>query len=375
MGPLEGVRVLDFCQFLAGPSAGLRLADLGAQVIKVEQPTGDICRTLYSSNLIIDGDSTLFHVINRNKDDVSVDLKSEHGKEQIKQLIKDADVMIVNFRPHVAKKLGIDYENIKMINPAIVYGEITGFGHEGEWASEPGQDLLVQSLSGMAMANGNRDQLPTPAGVSIADLISGQHLVQGVLAGLIRKEATGDGAYIQISMMESMMDLQFEGFTTFLNDGNEIPQRSKISNANFYTNAPYGIYKTRDWYITIAITPIPQLGELIGCKALEAYTDPATWSTKRDEIKAILADHLKTQDTQYWLDILQKHDIWCSNVYTWDMLLETDAFKHLEMLQEIELQSGKKMTVLRCPITIDKQKFYSSKPSPKIGQDNAKYLT
>ncbi|WP_305767997.1 CaiB/BaiF CoA transferase family protein [Candidatus Epulonipiscium viviparus] len=374
MGPLEGVKVLDLCQFLAGPSAALRLADLGADVIKVEQPAGDICRTLYSSNLVIDGDSTLFHVINRNKDDVSVDLKSDLGQQQLRELVATADVMLINFRPHVAEKLGIDYKSISEINPGIVYAEITGFGHEGEWASDPGQDLLVQSLSGIAMANGNRDKPPTPAGISIADLVSGQHLVQGVLAGLIRKEATGAGAFVQVSMIESMMDLQFEGFTTFLNDGNEVPQRSAISNANFYTNAPYGIYSTKDWYITLAIAPIPLLGELLGCAQLTEYTDATTWSTKRDEIKAILAQHLLTNTTQHWLDILQQHDIWCSNIYNWDMLLETEAFKHLDMLQEIRLQSGKKMTVLRCPISIDGQKFFSDKPSPKIGQDNDKYF-
>lgn len=372
--PLAGVKVLDLCQFLAGPSAALRLADLGAEVLKVEQPSGDICRTLYSSNLIIDGDSTLFHVINRNKDAVSIDLKSDVGQLQIQKLVKNADVVLINFRPHVAKKLGIDYDSLKVINPSLVYGELTGFGHVGEWANEPGQDLLVQSISGMTMANGNRDKLPTPAGVSIADLISGQHLVQGVLAALHRKELFGKGALVQISMLESMMDLQFEGFTTFLNDGNEIPQRSKISNANFYTNAPYGIYKTKDWFITLAIAPIPLLGQLLNCPKLEEYSDPVTWSTKRDEIKAILADHLLTNNTQFWLDILQQHDIWCSNIYNWDMLLETDAFKNLEMLQEIKLQSGKTMTVLRCPISINGQRFYSDKPSPKIGQDNHKYL-
>lgn len=374
MRPLEDIKVLDFSQFLAGPSVGLRLADLGATVIKVEQPTGDICRKMYTSNLVIDEDSSLFHVTNRNKEGICVDLKTEDGRKKIIPLIKQVDVLVVNFRPHVAERLGIDYASVKAINPKIIYGEITGFGYEGVWANKPGQDLVVQALSGMCMANGNRDKAPTPAGLSVADMVAGQHLVQGVLAGLIKRERTGEGAFIQVNLMESIMDLQFEGFTTFLNDGHEVPQRSAVSNANFYTNAPYGIYETKDWYITVAITPIPQLGELIGCEALTAYTDPATWSTKRDEIKTILAEHLKTNTTQYWLDILQKHDIWCADVYTWDKLIESDIFKHLHMVQELKLQNGEKMKVLRCPITIDKQKFYSDKPSPKIGQDNAKYF-
>jgi crotonobetainyl-CoA:carnitine CoA-transferase CaiB-like acyl-CoA transferase len=374
MKPLEGITVLDFSQLLAGPSTGLRLADLGAHVIKVEQPSGDICRTMYTSELVMDEDSSLFHVINRDKDGITLNLKSDEGQKRLAKLLKMADVMLINFRPGVAKKLHIDYDSISKINDQIVYGEISGYGNEGPWKNKPGQDLLVQALSGMCMSTGERSQLPTPVGLSVADMLAGQHLVQGVIAGLIGRDKSGKGTLVQVSMLESIIDLQFEGFSTFLNDGHITPQRSAVSNANFYTNAPYGIYQTKDDYITIAIVPIPFLGELIGCKALETYTDAETWSTKRDEIKAILRDHLLTNTTQHWLDILQAHDIWCSNVYTWDDLMECEAFQHLDMIQDIKLQNGEKMKMLRCPITIDGERFLGSKPSPKLGQDNEKYF-
>lgn len=374
MKPLDGVTVLDFSQLLAGPSTALRLADLGAHVIKVEQPSGDICRTMYTSNLVIDEDSSLFHVINRDKDGITIDLKSEQGKKDLIPLLKMADVMILNFRPGVSKRLGIDWESVKKVNDKLIYGEISGYSQDGPLKDKPGQDLLVQAISGMCMSTGERDKLPTPVGLSVADMLAGQHLAQGILAALISRERTNKGSLVQVSMLESIIDLQFEGFTTFLNDGHIVPQRSAVSNANFYTNAPYGIYKTKDWYITIAIVAIPLLGELIGCKELEKYTDPTTWSTKRDEIKAILRDFLVSNTTAHWLEILQAHDIWCSNIYTWDMLIEEEQFKSLDMIQEIELQNKEKMSMLVCPIRIDGEHFKGSKPSPKIGQDNDKYF-
>lgn len=163
MKPLEGITVLDFSQFLSAPSATMRLADLGARVIKVERPdSGDICRTLYVSNLKIEEDSSLFHSINRNKDGVSLDLKNPDCREDLENLLSLADVMVVNFRPGVAKRLGLDYTSVSAGHPQIVYGEITGYGTAGPWSSRPGQDLLVQSLSGLAWLNGNQDQPPRP---------------------------------------------------------------------------------------------------------------------------------------------------------------------------------------------------------------------
>ncbi len=372
--PLEGYFVLDFTQYLAGPSASLRLADLGAEVVKVEQPGGDSARRMYTSKLRLDGENSLFHAVNRNKRDICLNLKDEADRQKLIPLLKRADVVMLNYRPGVAERLGLSYDQVRAVHPGIVYGEITGYGHEGPWAKRPGQDLLVQAVSGMCMANGDREQLPTPIGLSAADMVAGQHLAQGVMAGLFKAKRTGESVLVQVSLLESMMDLQFEGFTTFLNDGNEVPKRSAVSNANLYTSAPYGIYATKDWYITVAMTPIPQLGELIGCPALTQYTDPADWSNKRDEIKAILAEHLLTQTTGYWLEILQARDIWCSNAYTWEQLLESEAFQALDMVQKVKLPSGKVMETLRCPITIDHEHFTSERPAPTVGQDQETYL-
>ena len=161
MKPLEDIIVVDFSQFLSGPSAGLRLADMGAQVIKIERTgVGDICRQLYVSNVMIEGESTIFHAINRNKQSYAADLKDADDLEKIKLLLAKADVMMHNFRPGVMERIGLDYETVKKINPSIIYAEISGYGNEGPWKDLPGQDLLLQAASGVTwLTKNNADHL------------------------------------------------------------------------------------------------------------------------------------------------------------------------------------------------------------------------
>ena len=161
--PLEGLTVLEFSQFLSGPYAGLRLSDLGARVIKIERPeVGDLCRTLYISDTDLEGDSTLFHAINRNKESFSANLKDPKDLELVKKLIAKADIITQNFRPGVIERIGLDYESVKKINPQIVYGSISGYGSDGPWKDLPGQDLLAQSRTGLVWLNGNGGEAPTP---------------------------------------------------------------------------------------------------------------------------------------------------------------------------------------------------------------------
>ncbi|UUZ96451.1 CoA transferase [Paenibacillus sp. P25] len=330
--PLEGLLVLDFAQFLSGPSAALRLADLGARVIKVERPDGgDLCRRLYVSNLELDGDSTLFHSINRNKESVSANLKDPKDLKLIRALIEKADVMIQNFRPGVIERMGLHYEAVREWNPRLVYGEITGYGKTGPWSGKPGQDLLVQSLSGLAWLNGNADQPPVPFGLSVADMFAGAHLVQGILACLVRRSVTGKGGCVEVSLLESILDFQFEVLTTHMNDGGRLPERSAVNNANAYLGAPYGIYRTADGYLALAMGSVVQLGRLLECEALLRFDDPSTWFTRRDEIKTILSDHLQSRPTGDWIARLEPADYWCADVLNWKQLLEHEAFRVLDM--------------------------------------------
>ncbi|MEO6521948.1 MAG: CaiB/BaiF CoA-transferase family protein [Mucilaginibacter sp.] len=370
MKPLEDYLVIDFSQFLSGPSAALKLADLGARVIKMEKPgTGDICRHLYTSNVIINGESSVFHAINRNKESFAADIKNETDKAQIWELVKQADVVMHNFRPGVMERLGFDYESVKKQNPTVIYGEISGYGNEGPWKDKPGQDLLLQSLTGLTWLSGNAGG-PVPMGLSIIDMLAGNHLAQGILACLLRKTISGEGALVQVSMLESAIDFQFEAITTYYYDG-KLPERSENNNAHAYLGAPYGIYKTGNGYMALAMGSIPQLGTLLGCEAMLVYTDVSEAFHKRDEIKAILANHLLTNTTDHWLDILQKADIWCADVLTWDKLMQHEGFTSLDMLQNVIMSDGFKYQTTRSPIRIDGELFTSPKGSPKLGEDNA----
>jgi CoA:oxalate CoA-transferase len=369
MRPLEGLLVLDLSQFLAGPAAALRLSDLGARVIKIERPgTGDICRQLYISNLSLDGDSTLFHSINRNKQSYAADLKNPADLAQVKRLIAKADVLIENFRPGVMSRLGLDYATVAALNPRLVYGTITGYGSTGPWVEKPGQDLLAQSLSGLVWLNGNSDQPPTPFGLAVADLTTSAHLVQGILACLVRRGVTGQGGHVEVSLLESILDLQFELTTTHLNDGGQNPQRSRVNNGHAYLGAPYGIYATADGYLALAMGSVIRLGELLGLSALATFADPKSWFTRRDEIKQMLVEHLRTQTTRHWLDRLEPADYWCAPILTWPELFAHDAFKALDWVQEVRREDGPAMKTTRCPITIDGERFFSPQGAPRVGQ-------
>ena len=368
--PLDGLIVLEFSQFLSGPVAGLRLADLGARVIKIERPgSGDLCRTLYLSDTDLDGDSTLFHAINRNKESFAANLKDPNDIKKIKKLILKADVITQNFRPGVIERIGLDYAEVKKINPKIVYGSVSGYGDKGPWKDLPGQDLLAQSRSGLVWLNGNGGDAPTPMGLAAADMLAGNYMVEGILAALFKSLKTGEGSLVETSLIEATLDFQFEVLTTYLNDGNRKPKRSSYNNAHAYLSAPYGIYKTKDNYIAISMTPVPALGKLLGLESIIKYDDQKDWFIKRDEIKKLIGDWLSLKNTQEWLDILQPADIWCSEVLEWDKLLQEEGFKVLDMIQEIKRSDGLSIKTLRCPIRINNQISKSDIAAPKIGEN------
>ena len=373
--PLEGLTVLEFSQFLSGPYAGLRLSDLGARVIKIERPeVGDLCRTLYISDTDLEGDSTLFHAINRNKESFSANLKDTKDLELVKKLIAKADIITQNFRPGVIERIGLDYENVKKINPQIVYGSISGYGSDGPWKDLPGQDLLAQSRTGLVWLNGNGGEAPTPMGLAVADMLAGHSLVEGILAGIIKRFRTNEGSHIETSLAEALLDFQFEVLTTYFNDGNRKPVRSKYNNAHAYLSAPYGIYQTRDGYVAIAMTPLPKLGELIDLEFLKNLHDQKIWFTERDEIKKKIGDWTVNQSTQEILNILEPADIWCSEVLDWESMLKHEGFKILDMTQRIKSLDGLDIKTLRCPIRVDGEIFKSDLAAPKVGQDNEKII-
>ncbi|MFC7292741.1 CaiB/BaiF CoA transferase family protein [Hirschia litorea] len=364
--PLEGLLVIDFTQFLSGPSATLRLHDLGARIIKVEHfEHGDITRSLYAPQLNIGNDSAFFQAINRGKESLAADLKNENDLTLIRAIIEKADILVHNFRPSVMDRLGLGYTHAKALNSNIIYAEISGYGTQGPWRDKPGQDLLLQAVSGLAGLSGQNSDGPLPMGLAIADNIAGAQLTQGILAALIGE----DGAHVEISMLEAVLDFQFEPLTLFFQDGEPI-DRGTVNAAHALVGAPYGLYKTKDGYIALAMGAIPKLGELLGCEPLLEFTDSKQWFARRDEIKSIIANHLLNHTSQHWLSILEPADIWCAEVLNWQQLIAHEGFKVLDMLQTVSNASGENYVTTRCPIRFDDQVLKSDLAAPKIGQDS-----
>ncbi|TAM99229.1 MAG: CoA transferase [Chitinophagaceae bacterium] len=364
--PLKGIVILEFSQYLSGPCAGLRLADFGAEVIKVERPKGgDAGRRLSIENLWVDDSSLLFHTINRNKKSITANLKDPDDLRFVRQLIVHADVITHNFRPGIMASFGLDYASVQKINPRIIYAEISGYGKKGPWSHKPGQDLLIQSISGLTYTTGNAKDHPIPFGLAMSDYLCGNQTVQAILAALIRRHKTGKGALLELSLLESLIDFQFEYFTTYFQSKKQ-PKRSEISNGHPLLGAPYGIYKTSDGYIAIAMMPLKKLNAAIECIELNKFTEEESFK-KRDEIKAILSNFLLTDTTAGWLKKVQKHDLWIMPVSDWNQLIQSSTYRALNIEQEF-LAGNKKIKTTRCPIRYNKQYFLSDKPAPKLGE-------
>lgn len=369
--PLDGLLVLDLAQFLSGPSATLRLADLGARVIKVERPgSGDICRTLYLTDTDLGGDSTLFHAINRNKESLALDLKRPGDMAALQRLVARADVLVQNFRPGVIERLGLGYDQARALNPRLVYAGISGYGESGDWAHLPGQDLLAQSLSGVTWLNGHEGEGPVPLGLSIADMLAGHVLTEGILAALVRRGITGQGALVQTSLLEALVDLQFELLTTHLNDGRRLPARAGFRNANAYLAAPYGLYPTRDGYLALAMMPLAQLAATLPLPALAQFSAEDAF-TRRDDIKRLIAAALRQHDTAHWLARLRPADVWCAEVLDWPRLLQSRAFGLLDMLQTVQRSDGTPVHTTRGPLRIDGARARSRHAAPRVGEHSA----
>ena len=372
--PLGGILVLDFSQFLAGPVAAMRLADLGARVIKIERPgVGDIGRTLAFAGKSADGDTISFHAMNRNKESIAADLKDQADLAWVKHLVTKADVILQNFRPGVMERIGLDYESARELNPAIVYASATGYGDTGPWKDRPGQDLLAQSVSGMPWLSGSRSDGPVPVGLSIADHLMSCHIAQGVTALLVRRFRTGFGGYVQTSLLEAMLDLQFELLSTHLNDSTVTVQRGGEHSANAFLSAPYGTYPTSDGYLALAMNPVSRIGELLGIAELAAMTDTESWWQKQDAISELLAAHFALQTTDHWLAILDPADVWCAPVLTLEQLVAHKGFDAIAMTQEIQRDpiGGAEpvtLTTTRSPLRIDGQPLTGSRPAPRLGQ-------
>ncbi len=371
--PLAGLLVVDLSQFLAGPYAALRLQDLGARVIKVERPDGgDLSRRLYLSDTVIDGESTIFHAINRGKESLALDLKAPGDAAVLRGLLARADVLIQNFRPGVVERLGFGAEAVRALSPRIVYASISGYGPDGAWSRFPGQDLLAQARSGAMWLSGSEGDGPVPFGLSVADMFAGATLAHGVLAALVRRGITGAGSLVETSLIEAMLDMQFEALATFMNDGGRPPRRAAFRSAHAGLAAPYGVYATADGWLALAMTPLDRLAEVLDAPDLLPFAAEAgAGFVRRDEIKRLVAAHLAERTTADWLAALEPRDVWCAEVLDWPRMLASEAIRDLDMVQDLPLRGTSRLRLMRSPLRIDGERARSEASAPAIGQHSA----
>jgi len=372
---LENIRVLDFTQLLQGPYATQMLGDLGADVIKIEKAgSGDLYRSMtFFNKWIGDGESPCFLPWNRNKRSLAINLKDPDAKAIIYKLVEKADVVVENFRPGVMAKLGLGYEDLKAINPGLIYCSATGWGPDGPYEKRPGQDLLVQGLSGAALASGKHSDGPVAIGTAVSDQLGALHIVYSVLAALIHKQRTGEGQEIQVNLLQSVLAFCMQDFFTVQNTGRSF-ERPESGIAHPGNGAPFGIYPTKDGHISIAMSPWSKIVEATGDEALAVYDDPQVLFDKRDEIYYALASRTVQKTTDEWLEIMLALDIWCAPVLEQKDVANDPQVKHLEAFTEIEHPRAGKVQVTNIPFRMSATPGSIRRPAPLNGQHSEEIL-
>lgn len=324
--PLDGVRVIDLTLAMAGPLATSRLADLGADVIKIESPQGDFSRQWPINGYRHGEDSSAFLMLNRNKRGIVLDLKRPEAHALLHRLVRSADVVVQNFRPGVAQRLGAGYAQLAEVNPALVYVSISGYGEDGPMAARPGQDLLVQSFSGLTFNAGTADGLPHPSPVYVIDTCASHLAAQAALAGYVRRLRTGRGGELKVSLLAAALEIQIQEISTFLTSG-RVAARSRHPFGSAWMDAPYGIYRTADAYIAVAQARLPALAEafgdprLLNAAELRPGDDEEARLRRRDHIGALAAENFVKRTTAEWVEDLTARDIWVGPVLTYEELV------------------------------------------------------
>lgn len=375
IGALAGVVVLDFSQLLQGPYATQMLGDLGAEVIKIEKPkTGDIYRQMtFFNQWLPGGESPMFLPWNRNKRSLSLDLKNESGKATIIRLAEKADIVVENFRPGVMDKLGLGYEALSAVNPSIIYCSASGWGSTGPYAKRPGQDLLVQGLSGVTFASGKEGDGPVAVGTALSDQLGALHIVYAALAALYHRTRSGEGQYIEVNLLQSVLAYEMQDFFTVHNLGRRF-ERPRSGIAHPGTSAPFGIYPTGDGHISIAMSPWEKIVEAVGDESLLRYNDPETLFQKRDEVYFALANHIKQRGSEHWLKVLLDRDIWCAPVLQQDEVAEDPQVRHLQAFTEVEHPKAGRLSVTNIPVRFSETPGSIRRPAPLVGEHGREIL-
>jgi len=334
-GVLTGYRVIDCTIAMAGPFAAQRLGDLGADVIKVEPTAGEWQRFASAGGANGNKINVSFLSLNRNKRSLAVDLKSDDGKQVLKDLVATSDVFLQNYRPGVAARLGVDYESLKAINPSIVYVSISGYGEDGPYKDRPGQDLLLQAMSGAMLSAGRNGEPPSPAGQYLADAVTASTAFEGVLAALLHRERTGEGQLVTVNMLDALTTLQMQELSVFT-VGKVPQQRGEQPNAHVYIRAPYGVFATSDGYLALGFADLETLGSVIGEPSFAGMVPEVDGWSRRDELYEKTEARLHTDTTANWLEKLLAVGIWAGPVYGYQDLVDDPQIAHNGTFVEYE---------------------------------------
>ena len=374
--PLSRFKVIDLTAHRAGPTAVRQLADWGAETIKIEAPAA-----INKDKAGLMGSRHGFDLQNlhRNKRSLTLDLKSEAGKKVFFDLVKQADVVVENFRSAVKHRLGIDYEACRKVNPRIVYGSIAGFGQTGPYGKRPGVDQIAQGMGGLMSVTGLQGQGPVRVGIPICDLTSGMFLAQGILIALLEREVSGQGQWVHTSLLQSIISMMDFQAARYLKDG-EVP---KQAGNNHPTSIPTGVFPTADGHINIAASGTVLFERF--CKALgvpEWIEDPRfnsfdTRKTNRDELNEKIGEVTSTKPSQYWVDLLNETGVPCGPIYNMKQVFDDPQVKHLGIATPMESPALGTVNIVGQPIVMERtpQPKKMRRPTPELGEHTDEVLT
>jgi crotonobetainyl-CoA:carnitine CoA-transferase CaiB-like acyl-CoA transferase len=364
---LSGVRVLSFTQFLLGPSGVQFIADLGADVIKIEPPGGTLWERNWSgSDLYLNGVSAFFLSTHRNQRSLTLDLKHPDGLAIARRLVEGADVLVQNFRPGVMERLGLGWETTRAWNPRLVYVSASGYGESSPYRDRPGQDLLLQALSGLASISGRAGQPPTPVGTAVVDQHGATLLAMGVLAALLERGRTGKGVHVEVSMLRAALDLQLEIVTYVLNGARLA--KSPTSLASMFHPGPYGCYETRDGWVVLSMSPLKVFVEALDLPALAPYATVPYNFPAREEIARLLEPVMRSRTTQEWVDLLVPLGVWVAPVRTPAEAVADPAVQAADVVEDVDHPVAGRVRLLRFPVELSSGRATVRRPPPMPGE-------
>lgn len=371
---LEDVVIADFSQLMQGPYATQRLADMGAEVIKIEPPGGEYIHETEACGQLYEGESAFGLAMNRNKRSIVLNIKEQEGIDIAMEIIERADVLVENFRPGVMDRLGFGYEDVTKINEDIVYVSASGFGSDGPYADRPGQDLLFQAMTGIAAYTGRKDDPPIPCGLTVVDALSAKEVALNTLVALFHRERTGEGQKVETNLLNAAVDLQCQELTAALNMDVEW-ERSKEGVGTVAREAPYGLYETKDGHVAISTTPIDVIDQVLDLGTLPPHETSQELYENRDAIHARINDRTKEYESDELLDQLLEADVWASKVKGYDELAEDPQVQHNDMIVEVEHPSAGTFKTTGLPAEFSKTPGKIESPPPRVGEHTEEILT